>query len=102
MMHQLTDEQLAALITWGKKTPEVQAIFLTGSRAEGTATPDSDVDLAFSMTGQDPLRRLTTFFSRRRAWRAELEAALGLAVQLERARGDPTPEAGYVELWRRA
>jgi predicted nucleotidyltransferase len=102
MMHQLTDEQLAALITWGKKTPEVQAIFLTGGRAKGTATPDSDLDLAFSMTGQDPLRRLATFLSRRRAWRAELEAALGLAVQLERARGDPTPEAGYVELWRRA
>jgi predicted nucleotidyltransferase len=102
MMHQLTDEQLAALITWGKKTPEVQGIFLTGSRAKGTATPESDVDLALLMTGQDPLRRLATFLSRRRAWRAELEAALGLAVQLERARGDPTPEAGYVELWRRA
>jgi hypothetical protein len=40
--------------------------------------------------------------SRRRAWRAELEAALGFALQLERARADATPEAGYVELWRRS
>jgi hypothetical protein len=36
----------------------------------------------------------------RRGWRAEREAAPALAVQLERARGHPTPEAGYVELWR--
>jgi predicted nucleotidyltransferase len=79
----------------------MQAIFLTGSRAKGTATPDSDVDLALSMTGQDPLRRLATFLSRRRAWRSELETALGLAVKLERTRGDASSEAGYVELWRR-
>ena len=101
-MHQLTDEQLATIISWAKKTPDVQAVFLSGKRARGTAEPDSDVELALSITGQDPLRRLATFLSRRRAWRGELEAALGLAVQLERARGDSTPEAGYVELWQRA
>jgi hypothetical protein len=101
-MQQLTDEQLGIIITWAKKTPEVKAAFLYESQARARARPDSGVALALSMTGQDPLRRLATFLSRRRAWRAELEAALGLAVQLERARGDATPEAGYVELWRRA
>jgi predicted nucleotidyltransferase len=87
-MHQLTDEQLATIISWAKKTPDVQAVFLSGKRARGTAEPDSNVELALSITGQDPLRRLATFLSRRRAWRGELEAALGLAVQLERARAD--------------
>jgi predicted nucleotidyltransferase len=100
-MHQLTDEQLATIISWAKKTPDVQAVFLSGKRARGTAEPDSNVELALSITGQDPLRRLATFLSRRRAWRGELEAALGLAVQLERARADSTPEGGYVELWER-
>ena len=99
---QLTDEQLATIIMWAKKTPEVQAVFLFGSRAKGTAGPDSNVDLALSILGQDPKWRLATFISRRRAWRAELEAALGLDVQLERARRDLTSEDGYVELWQRA
>ena len=42
---QLTDKQLAVIITWAKKTPEVQAVFLYGSRAKGSAKPDSDVVL---------------------------------------------------------
>jgi predicted nucleotidyltransferase len=48
---QLTDEQLAIIITWAKKTPEVQAVFLYGSRAKGTAKPDSDVVLALFIKG---------------------------------------------------
>ena len=48
---QLTDEQLAIIITWAKKTPEVQAVFLYGSRAKGPAKPDSDVVLALSIKG---------------------------------------------------
>ena len=99
-MH-LSDKQLATLITWAKTNPDIQAVFLR-SRAQGTAAPDSNVELALSITGHDPLRRLATFISHRRVWRAELEAALGLAVQLERARGDPSAETGYVELWQRA
>jgi predicted nucleotidyltransferase len=101
-MQQLTDEQLGIIITWAKKTPEVEAVYLYGSRAKGTAKADSDVVLALSIKGLEATWRLAKFISHRRPWRAELETALGLAVQLERARGDATPEAGYVELWRRA
>ena len=99
---QLADEQLAIIITWAKKTPEVQAVFLYGSRVKGTAKPDSDVVLALSIKGLEATWQFAKFISHRRGWRVELEAALGLAVQLERARRDATPEAGYVELWRRA
>ena len=88
---QLTDEQLAIIITWAKKTPEVQAVFLYGSRAKGTAKPDSDVVLALSIKGLEATWRFAKFISHRRGWRAELEAALGLAMQLERARRDATP-----------
>src|SRR6476646_8585090 len=48
---QLTDEQVAIIITWAKKAPEVQAVFLYGSRAKGTAKTDSDVVLALSIKG---------------------------------------------------
>jgi len=98
---QLTDQQLAIIITWAKKTLEVQAVYLYGGRAKGTAKVDSDVVLALSIKGLEATWRFAKFISHRRTWRAELEAALGLAVQLERARRDPSPEAGYVELWQR-
>ena len=65
VMH-LSDEQLVVIISWAKRTPDVEPVFLHGRRANGTAVPDSDVDLALSMTGVDPLRRLTTFISYRR------------------------------------
>jgi hypothetical protein len=43
---QLTDEQLAIIITWAKRTPEVEAVFLSGNRAETTARPKINVHLA--------------------------------------------------------
>jgi hypothetical protein len=39
---------------------DVQAVFLSGKRARGTAESDSVVELALSITGQDPLRRRKT------------------------------------------
>jgi hypothetical protein len=69
-MHQLTDEQLATIITWAKKTRDVELVFLCGIQAKSTAEPDS-VELALSVTSQDSVRRLATFISHRRAWRAE-------------------------------
>ena len=99
---QLTNKQLADIITWAKSSLDVEAVFLSGNRSEATARPDNDVHLALSITDQDPFWRLAIFLSHRRVWRAELEGALGFPVQLERTRGDPTPEAGYVEVWQRA
>jgi hypothetical protein len=91
---------LVRLKTAGRRRPpEVQAVYLSGS--EGTVRTESNVGLALSTAGQDPLTRLTTFIIHRRAWKAELEAALGLAVLLERVRKEAVQEE-YVELWWRA
>jgi predicted nucleotidyltransferase len=68
---------LVTIITWAKKIPEFKAVFIHGSRAEGTAKPDSEVALALSIKGREGTWRLATFISHRRAWRAELEAVLG-------------------------
>jgi predicted nucleotidyltransferase len=82
---QLSDEQLATIITWAKKTSDVEAVFLRGSRTTGTAASDSDVELALSITGQDPLRRLATFISHRRAWRRNIEPARLICVDVSSA-----------------
>jgi predicted nucleotidyltransferase len=63
---QLSNKPLATIITWAKTIPDVEVVFLSGSRAKGTAKPDSDVDLALSIAGAD----LATFISHRLAWRA--------------------------------
>src|SRR5262245_39600615 len=64
-----------------------------------TAELDSDVELALSTTGPDPLRRLATSSA---AVVPETLRQPSSLVQLERARADSAPEEGYVELWERA
>jgi predicted nucleotidyltransferase len=62
----LTDAQQDAIIAWAKKTLELRAVFLYGSRAKGTAKTNSGVDLALSMIGPEPGWRLANFISNRR------------------------------------
>ena len=59
------------------------------------------MELALLIKGQDSLIQLATFILHRRAWTAELKAALGLEVRLEQERSEVTPEASHLELWRR-
>jgi hypothetical protein len=42
---------VAVIISWAKRTSDVEAVFLHGDRAKGTAVPDSGVDLALSIIG---------------------------------------------------
>jgi hypothetical protein len=81
--------------------PLVRAVLLYDSQVEDPEGPRTDVGLALSMDdGPEVTWRLANFISHRRVWKAELETALGLVVQLELANREGTPEAGYVELWR--
>jgi hypothetical protein len=97
-MHQLTDEQLATIISWAKKTPDVQAVFLSDKRARGTPS----LTAMWSWRSRSQCR--TRYGGSPPSSAAvvpggeSLRAALGLAVQLERARADSAPEGGYVEL----
>jgi hypothetical protein len=47
---------LAELATWAARHDDIQAVALVGSRARGTARPDSDVDVVIMTT--DPRRYL--------------------------------------------
>jgi hypothetical protein len=46
------------LATWAKSKPEVIALYVFGSRAKGTAGPDSDLDLAFEIDARGTARKL--------------------------------------------
>ena len=98
---QLTDEQRDIIIAWAVRNPLVRAVLLYDSQVKNPEGPQTDVGLALSMDdGPEETWRLANFISHRRVWKAELETALGLVVQLELANREDTPEADYVELWR--
>src|SRR5262245_52709942 len=60
---------LGALRDWAARTDAISELWLIGSRAKGTAEPDSDVDLAIKFT---PVATETF-----RAWKSELKAIGG-------------------------
>ena len=49
----LTKPEIAAIRRWAKSHPEIQRVYLFGSRAKGTHDPDSDVDLAIQVDACD-------------------------------------------------
>jgi predicted nucleotidyltransferase len=104
---QLTEEQRVAIIAWAKRTPQVQAVMLFGSRCKGTARPDSDVDLALTMTKGRWERRFKNYRDNVNAWERELTDAVGLTVyvrSLHPALGPEVPAAVKecsIKLWRR-
>lgn len=84
----LSADQVAAIARWAEGTEGVSAVRLFGSRAKGTARPDSDVDLAITV---DPVREgsrildgYTHYFFGRDLWAVELGALTRLPVQVER------------------
>lgn len=79
---QLTPRQLEDLQAWAARQPEIIEIWVIGSRARGSARPDSDLDLTLEL---DPSNRYSgedaVLIHNRAKWRAELTALLGLPVQ---------------------
>jgi hypothetical protein len=109
LLMQLTEKQRAAIVAWAKKSPEVEAVILSGSRYMGTAKREANVDLALVMTkhGFTGQQRALNYLHNFETWEAELGAALGLKAHL--ISFDPVlgsevqaPVAkGSIELWRR-
>jgi predicted nucleotidyltransferase len=104
----LSAEQRETIITWAERNPKIGTVFLLGSRAHGSANLDSDIELGVSLAGgSDSWWGIWVFINNRRAWRAELEKALGLKVHLQLESGGPAGnvldqiEVAHVTLWRR-
>lgn len=45
----LSEEDQKAIVEWAYRHPEIQEVYLYGSRARGDYRPDSDIDLAVVM-----------------------------------------------------
>src|SRR6478672_5833414 len=82
--HGLPQGWKASLIGWAQSNGSASELWLFGDRAKGSARADSEVDLGLTLTrakrGHD--RVLRTFVTLHNVWRGELEAILGLHVNL--------------------
>lgn len=106
----LQPEWVKWIRAWAKQTPSVAEVWLFGSRAKGTATVESDVDLALVLMPGDqghdwPLGNWMALATR---WQGELEDGLDRHVSLElfaragEEEGAPEAKASAILLWQRA
>jgi predicted nucleotidyltransferase len=78
---ELTDQQQRAICSWAEGVNCVQVVRLFGSRAKGTARPDSDVDLALTLRA-DTAEDLLEWVQELDAWEDQLSARLGLEADV--------------------
>jgi predicted nucleotidyltransferase len=84
----MTDDLDATLAAWADKHPEILSLFVFGSRARGSARPDSDLDLAFELDDSRETQ-LTVLVVNRGQWQRELSTLTGLVVRDLYLWGDP-------------
>jgi predicted nucleotidyltransferase len=104
----LTEEQRMLISNWAQLQHSLSEVQLYGSRHKGTAHPQSDVDLAVSIGGDDEGERLAEYIEHRDEWERELSGSLGLPVHIELADSDLADnvprwikEDGSTLLWKR-
>jgi predicted nucleotidyltransferase len=83
-----------SVAAWAAGKERIHELHLFGSRAKGDFVAESDVDLAYVLTGSDPGEVLAYSIYECGGWEAELQALTGFRVQLEMA--DP---AGDTVVW---
>jgi predicted nucleotidyltransferase len=73
---------------WAAGKERIHELHLFGSRAKGDFLPESDVDLAYVLTGTDPGEVLTYSMFEADDWQNELRKILNALVQLHMADPD--------------
>ncbi|GGC54599.1 hypothetical protein GCM10010994_11910 [Chelatococcus reniformis] len=78
----VTERQIGIIRAWARSKRRVEQVRLFGSRCKGVHRPDSDLDIA--LTVSDDLRhtRAAIWFLDVPQWRAELTALLGIPADL--------------------
>lgn len=80
---------------WAAGKERIREVHFFGSRAKGSHHEESDVDLAYLLTGDEPGERLAYSICECGGWQAELAVLLGARVDLQF-----TDNADDLEVWR--
>src|SRR4051794_26989229 len=73
------DDVVEVISHWATAQPLIAAVWLFGSRVKGTAGPESDLDIAVTMTGSYE-NRVADFMSNKRTWQQELAQLLQIEI----------------------
>jgi predicted nucleotidyltransferase len=73
---------LASIVQWARADSRVAAVFLFGSRAKGTHRPDSDLDLAVVLTGDEDDSALGYSICKGDEMQARLAAVIPVSVHV--------------------
>jgi predicted nucleotidyltransferase len=68
---------------WAAGKERIREVHFFGSRAKGEHHDESDVDLAYLLTGDEPGERLAYSICECGGWQAELAALLGVRMDLQ-------------------
>jgi hypothetical protein len=94
MADSLSVDVISRLVhNWARDQPLILRIYLFGSRAKGSARPDSDIDLAVlcridrkilpQVSGNFAQARMFTWWDHRKGWHDALSALFPVPVQIE-------------------
>jgi predicted nucleotidyltransferase len=108
----MQDDWLHGLRSWASANGSVRELWLFGSRAQGCARPDSDVDLALALMppkGNTDWSLGAYYADAERKWKPQLEEIVGRDVDLEVIVPDPPGQTDYdsmvrcfgIRLWSR-
>lgn len=78
----ISPEHIHAIRTWAKSKERVRAIRLFGSRAKGTNGPESDIDLAMTVSENRHYTRSTIWMFDAPEWSSVLSGLVGLPVDV--------------------
>jgi hypothetical protein len=85
---------LLAIKNWAVGVPQVDRVWIFGSRATGSRTPKEnpssvpDLDIAYTLTGGESGELLGLAMCEGDDWRAQLQAAIPVPIDLQLAQAD--------------
>lgn len=85
---------LDTIRAWAESVPEVEQVWIFGSRARGVRSPKEnpppvpDLDVAYTLTGDEPGALLALSVGDGEEWRERLQAAIPVRLDLQMAAAD--------------
>lgn len=83
-MEAIDRQALEAIAAWASRHDEVRRVWVIGSRARGTAQPESDLDVAIELVPvPDSEETMPAWMANAEAWREELQQRVRPKVDLK-------------------
>jgi predicted nucleotidyltransferase len=85
---------------WARSNQYVSEVWFFGSRARGSNSEESDLDVAIVMAGSDAETRYNDWFDFKSEWRAALQALLPVTLDLQLGDSDFSKERVWPAIQR--